>query len=109
MPLVYVIIVLTTLAFPAAAYDNPPDNYCGNPPQYRYCNYCHSTNPLNGGNGYLQLTGLPPNGFIPNHTYNLTLNLADPGQSRWAFEITAEYLSGTSWVEAGTFTITQSA
>jgi len=107
MPPVYVIAALMTFAYSAAAYDNPPDNYCGNPPQYRYCNYCHGTNPLNGGDGYLLLAGLPSNGFIPNHTYNLTLTLADSGQSRWAFEITAEYFNGFDWVQAGFFTITQ--
>ncbi len=104
-----VLIVLSTFVLSASAYVTPPNAYCGNPPQNRYCNYCHDDDPLNSGNGYIQLSGLPAGGFVPNQTYSLTLTLADPGQIRWAFEIAAEYLSGSTWVQAGNFTITQSS
>ena len=109
MRVTLIFIVLVTMTFSASAYVTPPDAYCGNPPQNRYCTQCHGTYPLNSGNGYIQLDGLPADGFLPNQTYNLTLTLAHPGQSRWSFEVTCEYQSGTSWLQGGTFTITQSS
>jgi len=102
------IIFTLFLASAASAYVTPPNGYCGNPPGSQYCTQCHGSYALNSGNGSVQLTGLPVDGFVPNQTYSLTLTLADPGQSRWAFEVTCQYLSGTSWVQGGTFTVTQS-
>jgi|GEM_PF-719596 len=108
MKLIITILFLIASVSSVLGYSGgPPDNRCGNPPLNAYCTQCHSTFALNSGNGSLVLSGLPPDGFVPNQTYPLTLTLNDPGQLRWGFEITSEYQSGSSWLQAGTFAITQ--
>lgn len=65
----------------------PPDGYAGQPPDLIDCTTCHYENPLNGGDGTLELIGLPAT-YTPGASYNLTVRLADPAQKRWGFEMT---------------------
>jgi len=99
------LIIIPLVSF---GFAEPPDDNCNNPPDYENCTACHGDYGLNSGDGSLVLTGLPPDGFVPNQTYDLTLTLSDPGQSCWAFEITCEYQPVSVWQQAGSFTITQS-
>ena len=70
----------------ALAYGSgPPDGHTGAPGETS-CVACHTTNPLNSGNGTFQISG--PDTWLPGETYELTVTLADPGQSRWGFEAT---------------------
>jgi len=79
----------------------PPDGFCGNPPSMVTCEACHINEP---GDGSLSLTGLPAGGYIAGNTYALTVILADQGQRRWGFELTA--LETAAFTQAGTFTVT---
>jgi len=83
-----------------------PNGYAGQPPSGANCVNCHSSYPLNSGNGYLQIAGLPSTGYVPGTTYSLTVILADPGQMRWGYECTSIYQSGSSYLQAGDFTVT---
>jgi len=65
----------------------PPDDFCGNPPDLNYCTLCHTSFPLNSGDGTLALQGLPAQ-FEPGMTYDLSVILGDPEQLRWGFELT---------------------
>ncbi len=49
---------------------------------------CHTQNPVNLGPGKIRLSGVPQF-FEPGTTYNLTVELAQQGQKRWGFQITA--------------------
>lgn len=49
---------------------------------------CHAQHPLNSGAGILALTGVPGR-YIPGTRYPLTISLAQEGQKRWGFQITA--------------------
>jgi hypothetical protein len=98
------IVAITTLAWsaPAPAYDDgPPDGVAANPPYYFNCTLCHSDHEVNSGNGGILLTG--PASFVPGNTYDLTLQLRDPGQARWGFELT---VLDQDLQPAGSFTIT---
>ncbi|MFH1687539.1 MAG: choice-of-anchor V domain-containing protein [bacterium] len=97
-------IVITLLVIAAAtgqvrAYPTgPPDGFTGAPGEGT-CMTCH----INGaGDGALQILGVPPV-YGLNKIYHITVQLEDPGQFRWGFEITA--LDGGN-NKAGSFTIT---
>ncbi|RJP82316.1 MAG: hypothetical protein C4524_00775, partial [Candidatus Zixiibacteriota bacterium] len=108
MKTAFTLIFLVALATAAQAYPNSmPLGYAGNPPSNNSCVNCHSSYPLNSGNGSLQIGGLPAGGYQPGTTYHLTVSLEDPGQQRWGFQLTAIYQSGSSYLQAGTLTVTQ--
>ncbi len=65
----------------------PPNGYAGDPPGMNNCTACHSSFPVNSGDGTLSLVGLPDT-YQPESTYTLQVVLEDPGQSRWGFELT---------------------
>lgn len=71
----------------------PPDGVAGDPPLYNNCTLCHTSFPVNSGDGTLQFTNLPSE-YKPDSTYTLTINLSDPGQSRWGFEMTVIFSDG---------------
>ena len=63
----------------------PPAGYAGDPPGNNNCTACHTSFPLNSGDGELSLTELAE--YEPGQTYTMTVNLSDPGQSRWGFQL----------------------
>ena len=71
----------------AASSFGPADGYAGNPPDDNNCTACHFDADVNSGDGALALLGLPFE-YTPNQVYTLTLELSDPDQQRWGFEIT---------------------
>jgi hypothetical protein len=104
-----VIIILLALALATTAFaypSNPPTGYAGNPPANNNCTSCHGGNPLNAPGGTLTLSGLPVGGYVPGTTYHLTVTQARSGLTRWGFESTTIYQSGTSWLKAGTLVVT---
>ncbi len=96
----YLASVLTLFVQNAFAYSSgPPDGYAGDPPQSHICIVCHSSFPPNSGDGTWTISGIPTE-YVPGDTYNLTITLKDPGQSRWGFEMTAITTEG---LQGGTF------
>lgn len=65
----------------------PPDGRAGDPPNGTTCVECHTSFPLNSGDGDLRLLNAPAT-VTPGETYDLMVELLDPGQSRWGFELT---------------------
>jgi glucose/arabinose dehydrogenase len=63
----------------------PPDQVSGAPGDTN-CTVCHSSFPLNSGDGTLTLTA--PAAYSPGDTIDIMIDLQDTGQSRWGFEIT---------------------
>jgi len=92
-------LLVSSLAF--AYSDGPPDGYANNPPFYETCQACHSDLL---GDGALALLGVPLGGYSPNETYTLQVELRDPGQRRWGFELTV--LDDVSYSQAGTLAVT---
>jgi hypothetical protein len=77
-----VLLIPTTLL---AFSGGPPDGKTGAPGE-GVCTDCHSTYPLNSGDGSLNISA--PSYFMAGQTYSIMVTLADSGQSRWGFEIT---------------------
>jgi hypothetical protein len=100
--LVSLALVTTAMAYPS----NPPLGYAGDPPANNNCTNCHGGNPLNAAGGSVTISGLPTTGYVPGTTYHLTVTQARTGLTRWGFELTAIYQSGTSWLQAGTLIVT---
>ena len=77
----------------------PPDGFAGNPPANITCVDCHG---YAVGDGSIALLGLPGS-FTPGVSYDLTIQLQDPGQRRWGFELTVIDAPAHA---AGTLTVT---
>ena len=80
--------VWTFLLMPALALaysSGPPDGVTGAPGQGT-CVQCHTSFPLNSGNGAFSISG--PDEYESGQVYPITVTLQDPGQQRWGFEIT---------------------
>jgi hypothetical protein len=84
VPLVIASAVLLP-TFAMASSGGPPNGHTGAPGENN-CTACHTSNPLNSGNGNFNIDG--PLVWVPGETYPVTVTLADPGQLRWGFEAT---------------------
>lgn len=82
---------------------DPPNSKTGAPGE-GLCTQCHSGT-ANSGDGSLQISVVPPT-LVPDQVYIVTVTLADPGQSRWGFELTALDGAETSSIGSGAFAIT---
>jgi hypothetical protein len=86
----------------AAGYSGgPPDGFCGNPPNFFTCAVCHGEGQQ--GNGSLLLQNVPAQ-YEPNQSYDLVIELGDPDQVRWGFEITV--MNDATLEMAGTIEVT---
>lgn len=65
------------------------------------CTECHVGTPITQ-NGWIE-TNIPPNGFTPGETYEITVNASHPDAGRFGFELTAESDGGA---KLGGFTLT---
>ena len=83
-------LLIGTLAAAPACHGyafGPPDARAGDPPNASTCVECHTSFPLNSGDGDLLLLNTPA-AVTPGATYDLMVELLDPGQTRWGFELT---------------------
>jgi hypothetical protein len=90
--------IATSQAF--AFSSGPPDHMAGNPPAFTSCQQCHGTAV---GDGMLALLDLPAS-YEEGVAYDLRVELQDPGQMRWGFELTV--LDDVMNEQAGTLEIT---
>jgi plastocyanin len=80
--LIFLVIIPVSLY---ASSNNPPNGRTGAPGEST-CLDCHGTYPLNSGDGELTIIG--PESFEEGQTYEVIVELSDPDQLRWGFEIT---------------------
>jgi len=88
-PLLWLLPLLATLGAASSAEGSaagPINGRAGEPPNLSSCIECHSGG-LNPGDGDLRLLNIPAT-IVPGQTYDLTVELLHPGQSRWGFELT---------------------
>ena len=83
----------------------PPDEKTGAPADKGTCADCHVGNDLDSPDGSLMLVDIPET-YMPNGVYEIVVELAHPGQSRWGFEMTALDADGT---KAGIFELVDEA
>jgi hypothetical protein len=83
-----VIVSLATVLLGSIALSystGPPDEYTGAPDE-EDCTVCHSSFPLNSGDGSLTILG--PATYTPGESIDFTVHLRDLGQLIWGFEVT---------------------
>lgn len=82
------IIIMGLILTPAMVlgYSSGPPNEVTGAPGEPTCVDCHTSFPLNSGDGSFTIVG-PPS-FIAGHTYPIVVTIQDPGQQRWGFEFT---------------------
>jgi hypothetical protein len=82
----FIYLVAAAIPSVALAYSSgPPDQKTGAPGEGT-CHDCHTSFPINSGNGSFSIEG--PATFEAGQTYQISVHLADPGQARWGFEFT---------------------
>ncbi len=96
MVMIFTFILMASLAH---AYSGGPPDQKTSAPGEGSCTDCHSSFPINSGDGSFAIDA--PAGYTPGDTYTITVTLSDNGQSRWGFELTP--------LDQGTVTITDAA
>lgn len=79
-------LVLLAASMIWALSTGPENGRTGAPGESNCTVGCHSSFALNSGDGSYSIT--VPTSYIPGDTLDIQLNIADPGQQRWGFEIT---------------------
>lgn len=64
------------------------------------CTQCHNSSPLNSGKGSVRVV-FPGASYQPGMTYRMRVELRDPDQQRWGFQLTARLASDPANSAAG--------
>ncbi|PJA28891.1 MAG: hypothetical protein CO189_03830 [candidate division Zixibacteria bacterium CG_4_9_14_3_um_filter_46_8] len=84
MKSIAIVMVLLIMPVMALGYSSgPPDGKTGAPDEGT-CVDCHTSFPLNSGDGSLSISG--PTEYLAGETYIIEVQISDPDQSRWGFE-----------------------
>lgn len=65
------------------------------------CTQCHTTSPLNSGKGSLRIVFSGGSQYTPGATYRMKVEIRDPDQVRWGFQISARLASAPATAQAG--------
>jgi uncharacterized protein (TIGR03437 family) len=65
------------------------------------CTQCHSGTQLNGGGGSVKITMPGDATYTPGVTQRIKVEVSDPAQKRWGFELTARVSSDAANAQAG--------
>lgn len=98
--------VLTGIAPVAAlahSYGPPPRVTGGTGDNARACTGCHAGNALNSGAGSVKILLQGGAFYIPGVKQRITVQVADPNQQRWGFELSARLNSDLEKAQAGDF------
>lgn len=89
-------------ACPAAARSfGPPLRVTGAPGDNPLaCTQCHNSFPLNSGKGSVRVV-FPGGSYRPGMTYRLRVEVRDPDQQRWGFQLSARLASDPANAQAG--------
>lgn len=68
------------------------------------CTACHTTNALNSGSGSVKIVLQGGPAYIPGVKQRIVVQVSDPNQQRWGFELTARLNSDLASAQAGDFT-----
>jgi Secretion system C-terminal sorting domain/Reeler domain len=81
------LILLMTTSLGFAFSSGPPDGMAGDPPAMNNCTQCHTSFPVNSGEGTLNVITLTT--YEPGEVYSVAVELTDPDAQRWGFELIA--------------------
>ena len=104
---VYLAGALLTGIAPVAAlahsYGPPPRVTGGTGDNARACTSCHAGGALNSGAGSVKVVLQGGAFYIPGVKQRITVQVADPTQQRWGFELSARLNSDLEKAQAGDF------
>lgn len=83
------------------AYSSGPDPRLTGAPGDETCTSCHSGT-VNSGSGAVKVRVAGGNSYTPGVKQRIEVEVADPGQKRWGFELTARLASDLKSGQAGT-------
>src|SRR5450759_466422 len=86
------------------SYGPPPGVTAAPGDNAKACTQCHTTNALNSGPGSVKIVLQSGAFYIPGVKQRVMVQVADPAQQRWGFELTARLNSDLSNGQAGDFT-----
>jgi hypothetical protein len=99
MRLSLLLIVVAGVAFVAAPatarllyLDGPPPGHTGGFGE-QSCADCHFDNPVNDGEGAIEITGLPER-YEPGETYRITVTVRRPGMALGGFQAAIRFADG---------------
>jgi len=101
-----VLAILTGVAPTAFGHSyGPPPRVTGAPgDSTRACTACHTGNAINSGNGSVRILLQSGPFYIPGVKQRIAVEVSDPAQQRWGFEMTARLNSLPESAQAGDFT-----
>src|SRR6266567_4224993 len=104
----YLIVAILAGIVPTVAFGHsygPAPRVTGAPgDNARACTQCHSSFAINSGTGSVKILLQSGPVYIPGVKQRVTVQVADPGQRRWGFELTARLNSDLEKGQAGDFT-----
>jgi uncharacterized protein (TIGR03437 family) len=104
----YLVAALSTGIVPIAVFGHsygPPPGVTGAPgDNAKACTQCHTTSALNSGTGSVKILLQSGAFYIPGVKQRVAVQIADPAQQRWGFELTARLNSDLEKGQAGDFT-----
>ena len=104
----YLVAAVLTGIAPITAFAHsygPPPRVTGAPgDNSRACTQCHSSSALNSGTGSVKILLQSGPVYIPGVKQRVTVQVSDPAQRRWGFELTARLNSDLEKGQAGDFT-----
>jgi uncharacterized protein (TIGR03437 family) len=99
--LLAVIVPISTFGH---SYGPPPRVTAGPGDNPKACTQCHSSSALNSGTGSVKIVLLSGPFYIPGVKQRVAVQVADPNQKRWGFELTARLNSDLASGQAGDLT-----
>ena len=102
-----VVVILSGFASTVAfghSYGPPPRVTAAPGDIARACTQCHAGGALNSGSGSVKIILQSGPVYIPSVKQRVTVEVADPNQRRWGFELTARLNSDLEKGQAGDFT-----
>src|SRR4051794_28476477 len=106
IPLYLAFALLTGIAPVSAlahSYGPPPRVTGGTGDNARACTACHTGNALNSGEGSVKILLQGAAVYIPGVKQRITVQVSDPSQQRWGFELSARLNSDLEKGQAGDF------
>ena len=94
---------IVPVALFAHSYGPPPRVTAGPGDSARACTLCHGGNAPNAGTGSVKVLLQSGAVYIPGVKQRVTVQVADPNQRRWGFELTARLNSDPEKGQAGDF------
>ncbi len=95
------VAAIAAAPFAAMAYVTGPDPRLTGAPGDLVCTACHTGTALNGGGGAVKIILPDANTYTPGVKQHIKVEVSDPAQKRWGFQLTSRLASDLANGQAG--------